>query len=57
MSDKLLPPTGPAVLGETTQNLIANFRKGTSPSVRFPSTFRLARLVTGELGVLHVVKL
>jgi hypothetical protein len=49
-------PNGVELVGETVHNVISNFLKARTPSVTMPSTFQLARLVTGELGPLVMVE-
>lgn len=49
-------PNGVELVGETVKNVVTNFLKARTPSVTMPSTFRLARLVTGELGPLVMVE-
>jgi hypothetical protein len=52
---RIVLPNGADVLGLYTRNTIENLRGGFAPKTVLPSMFRLARLVTGELGPLRVI--
>ena len=53
--ERMILPTGADVLGAVTTNTIRNLRRGVSPDVSLPSTFRLARLVCEERAPIVLV--
>lgn len=51
---KLVLPNAVDVLGAWNEHAITNLRRGSASAFEFPSFFRLAKLVTGEIAPLEV---